>query len=340
MHATSQKLLRTFFLLCLPILLIFSATASYSHTEDSWEMLESEHFQIYYQPDEPHVQDIVDIAEDFYPHMNRLIDGIEMGKIEIWMCRTQEQFQAAAHAPIQDWAVGCAFPLSRRIVIQNPRVIIDRKFQLSQVLRHEIVHIAFGQRTKSTIGDIPLWFIEGIAIYLSGEWAPHRHEVMFEHILSRSIIPLADLTERFPSAERGAQLAYAESLNAVVWLVRIAGVEKLWEVIDLLGEGNDLNTAYKQTIGWDLATFDAEWQASLSQRYYWAALFSNSYLFWGSLGVVSVIVYLQCRQRTRRRLAELERQESQVDPFFRSETFPDNSGSPTSQDGMDRDPQS
>ena len=317
MHVIDRKALRTFFLLCLPMLL--NATILHSATEDSWEMLESEHFQIYYQSDESHPQDIADIAKDFYPHINRLIDGIEIGKIEIWMCKTQQQFQAAAHAPIQDWAVGCAFPLSRRIVIQNPRVIIDRKFQLSQVLRHEIVHIAFGQRTKSTIGDIPLWFIEGVAVYLSGEWAPHRHEVMFEHILSRSIVPLANLTERFPTGERQAQLAYAESLNAVAWLVKIAGVENLWEVIDLLSAGNDLNSAYEQAIGWDLATFDAEWQASLPQRYRWAALFSSAYLFWGSLGLVFILVYIRCRQRTRRRLVELEQQESQVDAFFRQD---------------------
>lgn len=319
MDVISWKALRPLSRFCLLTLLILSAATLHSGTEAAWERLDSEHFQIYYQPDEPHPQDIADIAEDFYPHINRLIDEIEIDKIEIWICKTQQQFKAAAHAPIQDWAVGCAFPLSRRIVIQNPRVIIDRKFQLSQVLRHEIVHVAFGQRTKSTIGDIPLWFIEGIAIYLSGEWTPHRHEVMFEHILSRSIIPLAELTERFPSAERGAQLAYAESLNAVAWLTKIAGVEKLWEVIDLLGAGNDLNTAYEQAIGWDLARFDAEWQASLSQRYYWVAIFSNSYLFWGSLGLVFIIVYLRGRQRSRRQLLQLEQQESQVDAFFRQD---------------------
>ncbi len=327
MYAISRKALHTLYRFCLPILLMFSATTSDSATEETWEMLESEHFQIYYQSDETHPQDIADIAEDFYPQIHRLINGIEIGKIEIWMCRTQQQFQAAAHAPIQDWAVGCAFPLSRRIVIQNPRVIIDRKFQLSQVLRHEIVHIAFGQRTKSTIGDIPLWFIEGIAIYLSGEWAPHRHDVMFEHILSKSIIPLADLSEQFPTPERKAQLAYAESLNAVAWLTKTAGEEKLWEVIDLLSVGNDLNTAYKQAIGWDLATFDAAWQASLSERYRWAALFSNSYLFWGSLGLVFILVYIWRRRRTRQQLVALEQQESQVDPFFRSKTLgtePDN----------------
>ena len=86
MHVIGRKALRTFFLFCLPMLL--SATILHSATEDSWEILESEHFQIYYQPDESHPQDIADIAEDFYPHLDRLIDGIEIGKIEIWMCRT------------------------------------------------------------------------------------------------------------------------------------------------------------------------------------------------------------------------------------------------------------
>ncbi|MCZ6680925.1 MAG: peptidase MA family metallohydrolase [Candidatus Poribacteria bacterium] len=282
-------------------------------------MLESMHFQIYYQPGEPLTQEIAAIAGDFYPRLDRLIQGVEMGKIEIWICETQEQFQAAVHAPIQDWAIGCAFPLSRRIMIQNPRVIVDRQFQLAQVLRHEIVHVAFGQRTKATIGDIPLWFVEGIAIYLSGEWTPHRHKVLFKHILSNSIIPLAELTERFPPPEERAQLAYAESLNAVAWLVEIAGVEKLWEIIDLLGEGSDLKAAYERAIGWNLTAFDAEWRASLSQRYHWAAIFSSSYLFWGGLALLFVLVYLRCWQRARRKLAALEQEESQVDAFFRTE---------------------
>jgi hypothetical protein len=302
--------------LAICILAFFCPWAS---AEDAWQMLESAHFQIYHHPHEPLVQDIADISEDFYNRMGRLINGMEMGKIELWVCDTQEQFQAAVHAPIQDWAIGCAFPLSRRIVIQNPRVITDRKFQLAQVLRHEIVHVIFGQRTEGAIGHIPLWFVEGIAIYLSGEWAPYRHEILFKYILSRSIIPLADLTNQFPKAEDRAQLAYAESLNAVAWLAEMAGIEKLWEIIDLLGKGHDLNTAYQNAISWDLATFDAEWRASLSKRYHWFAIFSSSYLFWGSLALVFVLFYLRSRQWRRRKLAQLAQAESEVDPFFAAE---------------------
>ena len=242
--------------------------------------------------------------------------GIRIGKIEIWVCEAQSQFQAAVHAPIQDWAIGCAFPLSRRIIIQNPRVIIQRDFQLSQVIRHEIAHIIFGQRTRKAIGKIPRWFVEGVAIYFSGEWTPQRNDVLMKHILSKSVIPLAALTDRFPKSENLAQLAYAESQNAVAWLAETEGVEKLWQIIDRLASGDDLDTAFRDSIGLQLNTFDAKWRKSLSQRYHWAAILSNSYLFWGSLAFFFIFVYLRYWRYKRRRLRQLERESTEVDAFF------------------------
>ena len=263
------------------------------------------------------MQEIAEIAEDFYPHLSRLIGDTAVGKIEIWVCETNAQFQAAVHAPIQDWAVGCAFPLSRRIIIQNPRVIIQLEFQLSQVVRHEIVHVIFGQRTKKTIGKIPLWFIEGIAIYLSGEWAPRRNDVLMKHIFSKSVIPLSDLTEKFPKSGELAQLAYAESHNAVAWFVETEGVEKLWKIVDRLGNGSDLNSAYQDVVGWPLSTFDVKWRESLSQRYHWAVIFSSSRLFWGSLAFFFALFYLRYCRYKRRRLIELEHEETELDAFFK-----------------------
>ena len=203
MHAIVRKALRTLFRFCLPMLLTFGVTALHSVTEEAWEMLESDHFQTYYQPDETHPQDIADIAEDFYPHINRLIDGIEIGKIEIWMCKTQQQFQAAAHAPIQDWAVGCAFPLSLRIVIKTRVLSLIKSSNSPKSSATKLCTSPLDNARNPQSETSPYGLLKGLRSTSPGEWAPHRHEVMFEHILSRSIIPLADLTERFPSAERG-----------------------------------------------------------------------------------------------------------------------------------------
>ena len=114
-------LLMKSFLLCICALLLIPPSGLHADTRESWDLIESENFQVYYRGNTKSAQKVVDIAEAFYPKMRRLMDGMHLGKIEIWVCEEPSQFQAAVHAPIQDWAIGCAFPLSRRIIIQNPR---------------------------------------------------------------------------------------------------------------------------------------------------------------------------------------------------------------------------
>ncbi|RKU16628.1 hypothetical protein C6503_11935 [Candidatus Poribacteria bacterium] len=297
-----------FLLLMLPI---FSASAT-------WKSVESPHFRVYYQEGTTDPTSILQIAEDFYAEMPQLTDRIPAGMIDIWVCDTQKEFQASVHAPIQDWAVGCAFPLSRRIVIQNPKHIALAKLQLVQVLRHEIAHVLFGQCTRKAVKEIPLWFIEGIAIYFADEWVPNRHETLLKHIFSKSILPLQELTRGFPSSQAGADLAYAESQDAVRWLVEIKSKEVLFALISELHAGKHFNTAFESVVGWDLATFDVLWRASLAERYRWASLFSNSYFLWGGLGGLALLGYLVCRNRRQRHLNKLSQQEDTMDTFFRT----------------------
>ena len=284
----------------------------------TWKSVESPHFRVYYQAGTADPTSILQIAEDFYAEMPQLTERMPAGMIDIWICDTQKEFQASVHAPIQDWAVGCAFPLSRRIVIQNPKHITLAKLQLAQVLRHEIAHVLFGQCTRKAVKEIPLWFIEGIAIYLADEWVPSRHETLLKHIFSKSILPLQTLTRNFPSSQTGATLAYAESQDALRWLVEVKGRDVLFTLIAELHAGQNFETAFETVVGWDLANFDALWQGSLAERYKWASLFSNSYFFWGGIGGLALLGYLVCRNRRQRHLNKLSQQEGTVDTFFRT----------------------
>ena len=261
---------------------------------------------------------ILQIAEDFYAEMPQLTSRIPTGMIDIWVCNTQKEFQASVHAPIQDWAVGCAFPLSRRIVIQNPKHIALAKLQLVQVLRHEIAHVLFGQYTRKAVKEIPLWFVEGIAIYFADEWVPSRHGILLKHIFSKSILPLQELTRSFPRSQTGADLAYAESQDAIRWLVKVNGRDTLFDLIAELHAGSNFNTAFQDIVGWDLATYDTFWRESLTERYQWASLFSNSYVMWGGLGGLALLGYLVCWNRRRHHLNKLAQQEDTVDAFFKT----------------------
>ncbi len=283
----------------------------------AWELESSKHFRVYYREGTDAPAQILEIAETFYTEMRRLTSRIPAGRIDIWVCDTPSDFQKSVHAPIQDWAVGCAFPLSRRIVLQNPTQISFKQLQLSQVLRHEIAHVLFGQYTQKSVREIPLWFIEGIAIHFSKEWVPSRSETLLKHIFSKSILPLGALSEQFPSSPEGAELAYAESQDALRWLVEFHGSETLWLLIDRLHAGEDFGISFETVVGSDIATYDKLWQESLRERYHWAALFSNSYLLWGGLGGLALLGYLISWNRRRLHLKKLAQKEETVDALFK-----------------------
>ena len=283
----------------------------------AWESSDSENFRVYYRNNTIDPASILKIAEDFYAEMPRITSRISDDTIKIYICDTQKAFQASVHAPIQDWAVGCAFPLSRRIILQNPKQIAVAKLQLAQVLRHEIAHVLFGQYTRKAVKGIPLWFVEGIAIHFSKEWVPGRHETLLKNVFTKSVMPLHELTEKFPDTSIGADLAYAQSQDALRWFVEVNGSEPLWTIIDRLHTGANLNDAFKTVLGYDLTTFDLLWRESLPKRYHWASLLSSSYIFWGCLAVLFLFCYLFSWNRRRKRLNKLAQQDEIVDDFFR-----------------------
>ncbi len=298
-------------LIALVLLPVLSVSAA-------WESMESQHFRLYYKGGTNDPAAILQAAEDFYAEMPELTSRMPPGTIDIWVCDTQKEFQASVHAPIHDWAVGCAFPLSRRIIIKNSTHIALAQLHLVQVLRHEIAHVLFGQCTRTTVREIPLWFIEGIAIYLAEEWVPSRHETLLKHVFSKSILSLRELTQRFPRSQTGADLAYAQSQDALRWLVETKGEETLFALIAELHLGNTFTVAFENVTGWDVATFDLLWQESLGTRYRWASIFSNDYLLWGGFSGLAIFGYLVCWNRRRRHLNRLAKQEDTVDPFFRA----------------------
>ena len=75
-------------------------------------------------------------------------------------------------------------------------------------------------------------------------------------------------------------------------------------------------TAFRDSIGLQLSAFDAKWRKSLAQRYHWAAMLSSSHLFWGSLALFFMLVYLRYWRYKRKRLRQMESESEEVDAFF------------------------
>ncbi len=282
---------------------------------DDWSIEESEHFIVHFEGNRSQAKMILHLGERFYADVTKRLGSIE-GKIEIWIF-SQKQFRVAAGAPIQDWAVGAAYARLRRILLREPSFIEGRKLELARVLHHEIVHVIFGYRLKDNVEAVPLWFHEGIAMYESYEWTYGRDWILLGNVLRNSIIPLNQLTTRFPRKASRAQLAYAESFNAVSFIVMEHGYEKLRMIIDLLASGENMDESFKLAIGINVTKFQSLWMQYLERHYQWFSILSSSVLLWGIISFIVVWAYIRRRRSRREQLARWDEEEQKIDEFFR-----------------------
>ena len=299
-------------IIIIAVILIFILPASTLPQSGKWQTLESEHFIIHYTKERKQAVSIQRVSENFYKRATNMLGTIN-GKIDIWLISGKE-FHATA--PIQDWAVGYAYPLKRRIVIKNPSFLENRKLELARVVKHEIVHVIFGARVGEQMKNVPLWFNEGLAMYGSEEWSHSRYWLMLTNVFSKSIIPLDQLSYQFPEGKRLAQLAYAESFSAVSMIARDHGDKKLREITDLLAMGEDMDNALMFATGMNLAQFQQQWMQYLTKHYKWFSILSSSMLLWGAVSLIVVWAYLRRRRLKRMKITEWEEEENQQDEFF------------------------
>ncbi|HIE25749.1 TPA: hypothetical protein EYP66_00510 [Candidatus Poribacteria bacterium] len=294
------------------LILIFISSTSTLPQSEKWQILETEHFIIHYTNEHKQAVSLQRVSENFYKRATDML-GTIAGKIDIWLISGRD-FRATA--PIQDWAVGYAYPLKRRIVIKNPSFLENSKLELARVVKHEIVHVIFGARIGKYMKNVPLWFNEGIAMYGSEEWSYGHYWLMLTYVFSKSIIPLNKLSNQFPKEKRLAQLAYAESFSAVSMIARDYGDEKLREITDLLAIGEDMDSALLFATGMNLAQFQQRWMQYLTKHYKWFSILSSSMILWGAVSLIVVWAYLRQRRLRRMKIAEWEEEESQQDEFF------------------------
>lgn len=302
------------FIIITAVILIFILPTSTLPQSEKWQTLESENFIIHYTKEHNQAVSLQRVSENFYKRATNML-GTITGKIDIWLISGGE-FHSTAAAPIQDWAVGYAYPQKRRIVIKNPSFLENGKLELARVVKHEIVHIIFGARIGDQMKNVPLWFNEGIAMYGSEEWSYGHYWLMLTNVFSKSIIPLDRLSYKFPEEKRLAQLAYAESFSAVSMIARDHGDEKLREITDLLAMGEDMDSALLFATGMNLAQFQQQWMQYLTKHYKWFSILSSSMILWSAVSLIVVWAYLRQRRLRRLKIAEWEEEESQQDEFF------------------------
>jgi LPXTG-motif cell wall-anchored protein len=110
-----------------------------------------------------------------------------------------------------------------------------------------------------------------------------------------------------------AQIAYAESYQALKYFRASYGKSSFVILLDQLKDGVALDVAMYNAIGADFDTFESEYIKYIGQHYGWLMIFTDMTFIWIGLALLIVVGYLLKKKRgqdTIKRWEEEEKYES------------------------------
>ena len=233
-----------------------------------FKVLQTEHFEIYYYPkEEEAVKIAARMAERWYQRHSLILGDTLRGKQPLILYASHPEFQQTntVRGQLSEGVGGVTESIKRRIVLPfaGPLGATDH------VIGHELAH-AFQYDITATggvglsnfggVGRLPLWFIEGMAEYLSvGPVDPHTAMWMRE-AAQKKLPTIAELNrpEFFP-------YRYGQSLLAYIggrW-----GDKKLTELLRLAGRTGDIRRTIDSILVISPDSLSKDWHRAIHAAY-------------------------------------------------------------------------
>lgn len=235
-----------------------------------FRMISTEHFDIYYYPEEEAaVQLAARMAERWYARLSQLLRHELSGRQPIILYASHPHFQQtnAVSGEIGEGTGGVTESLKRRVILPFAGGLAET----DHVLGHELVHafqydIASGRDAEGNligpaITGLPLWFIEGMAEYLSLGPVDAHTAMWLRDATAREKMPTIDQLDDpdfFPYRYGHAFWAYV----AGRW-----GDAAVGDVLKATGRQADIAGALEAVLDIDEETFNADWHRATARAY-------------------------------------------------------------------------
>jgi hypothetical protein len=226
-----------------------------------------------------------------------------LNHVRIDVARTPSEMATLAPrgAPYPDYAAGVAYPEIGLVLLTLTPVHPSSEHDLAQVFRHELAHIALFDAVSGA--HVPRWFNEGFAVLASGETSFVRLRTLWTATVADTLLPLSELDAGFPAEETDAEIAYAEAVDVVRFLVRQRERFRFRTLVERLRAGQDFTLALKEAYSIDIVELEQEWREDVAKRYtFWPVLLSGSAVWMATLGLF-VVGWRKRKQRAKATLA-------------------------------------
>ncbi len=236
---------------------------------DKFASLKSEHF-IYRmsKEDEPVLSPYAPgLAEEVYAKLSQRYGFVPEGPIEVEIFPDHEGFAVRTLGLPGLGALGVCF--GKVVAIDSPRARKEGAFNWGSTLWHEFAHVITLQMTHH---NIPRWYSEGLSVYEERRarpgWGDDLTAMIVRFYKTGKLLKVSELNAGMmrPKSPHQIALAYWQASMVCELIEQRFGFEKIKQSLRLFAENKSTEEVFRQTLGWDTATLDAEYSRFLDAR--------------------------------------------------------------------------
>ncbi len=209
-----------------------------------YDELITEHFIIKYD-DQQHIAELTgEILEKYYEDVCQMYRYYPENKSIIFIHNDEDKLLDAVGLNKGNAPLGVYY--SGTIHVLNPNLWVKDNNRLETIYEkkgpivHEFTHLIVDDITN---GNYPMWFTEGLALYteykLTGfEWGKEN--------MNNHKVNIKDLNDNFNKLD--VDVAYRNSFELVKDITDIWGFNKVIDMLQFLGDGNDIRKSTKAAL--------------------------------------------------------------------------------------------
>jgi hypothetical protein len=225
------------------------------------------------------------------------------------LINNQKKFQRLAG---HELVVAYALPEKNVVVVDSSKMNTS-PFTLETIVKHELCHLLLHHHIKKD--NLPRWLDEGICQWASDGLADilmdSKRTRLPAAVLSDSDFDLVNLAQRFPRDKNGLILAYEQSKSVVEYMSRQYGPQSIHDLLGLLRQGVDIESAVENRFAISFETFEEQWRNHLKASINWFTYLSiHLYeILFVSAALLTILGFI--RKLLRKRAYEKDNEEAE-----------------------------
>jgi hypothetical protein len=240
------------------------------YTRFDWQVLTTEHFQIYFYPEEKWLAEVAAFAcESAYDDLRVKFNHHIYSRVPVIIYSAANYFSQTNVTPslLPEAVGGFTEFFKGRVVVPFTGSYSD----FVRIMRHELVHVFtlskldFVVRTHNQLemAPPPLWFIEGLAEHWSRAWDAEADMILRQMVLEDRLVGTEDM-ERI----EGTFYMYKVGQSILDYWSGRFGDAALTSLLENWWQGKSFDRIVRQTFGISLKELDRDWRYQLKKQYY------------------------------------------------------------------------